>query len=63
MQNGIIINGVKYEAVETTTREACDGCAFSGLIGGCLKHNPCFAFHPLNVNFVKFKDQEDGKEK
>lgn len=57
MQNGIIINGVKYEAVETTARDGCDGCAFEGMIGGCLMHNPCFAFHPLDVIFVKFKDR------
>lgn len=32
MQNGIIINGVKYEAVETTARDGCYGCAFEGML-------------------------------
>lgn len=58
MQNGIIINGLKYEAVETPARDGCDGCAFAWMIGGCLKRNPCFAFLPLGVIFVKLKDQE-----
>lgn len=63
MKNGIIIDGEKYEAVETQTLGGCDGCAFKGMIGGCLKRNPCFAFHPLDVIFVKLKDQDNGKEK
>lgn len=55
MDNGIIINGVKYEAVETQTRNGCNGCAFE-VIGGCLKPTPCSSFRPLDVIFVKLKD-------
>ena len=62
MKNGIVINGVKYEAVETTTFDECNGCAFDmGPL--CRKHCPCHAFHPLNVIFKKPEDQNNGKEK
>lgn len=59
MQNGIIINGVKYKAVETQSLDGCDGCAFvGGLRGKCMRRCPCLAFHPKDVIFKKLKDQE-----
>lgn len=57
MEDGIIINGVKYDAAEAQTLNGCKGCVFD-TGQGCRAHSPCFAFHPLDVIFVKSKDKK-----
>lgn len=63
MQNGIIINGVKYEATPPANLGSCSGCAFQGSVlrkdfGYCQKGKPCEAFSPYDVIFVKLKEEK-----
>ena len=61
MKNGIIINGVKYEAVESKVEYGCEGCDFAG-----DDKRPCTlssigsvcTIFGSNAIFVKHKDQE-----
>lgn len=69
MDNGIIINGERYEAVKinTNTLAALNKCAKCALCNkrnkryfGCLYNNPCNTFSggSMVAYFVKLKDQE-----